>query len=336
MNKKYLYILSSIVIIIGLFALLMLSSLNSTEDDIYITIDNNDNIDSVYTKIEQHGRPIQMVGFKLLVYLTNYADNIKAGFFELPRYSPSILVFRKMRNGQQTPFELIIPSVRTKQNLARDISKNMSFSEDEFLQALNDSAICESFGYDTTTIICMFIPNTYEVYVNISVKSFMKRMKRESDKFWTEERISKAKDIPFTPNEVITLASIVDEETANNTEKPMIAGMYINRLKSEMPLQADPTIKFALGNFELKRIYHKYLSINSPYNTYKNIGLPPGPIRIPSIAGIDAVLNYVKHDYMYMCAKEDFSGTHNFAKTYSEHLKNADKYTKALNNLDIK
>ena len=133
-----------------------------------------------------------------------------------------------------------------------------------------------------------------------------------------------------------TLASIIDEETANNGEKPMVAGMYINRLHKQMPLQADPTVKFALGDFSLRRIYQKHLTIDSPYNTYRNVGLPPGPIRIASIAGIDAVLNYVHHDYLYMCAKEDFSGTHNFARTYPEHLQNARRYVQALNERNIK
>ena len=158
----------------------------------------------------------------------------------------------------------------------------------------------------------------------------------ESKSFWNTERQEQARQIALTPNEVMTLASIVDEETANNGEKPMIAGMYLNRLKTNMPLQADPTVKFALKQFELKRIYNKLTRFQSPYNTYINEGLPPGPIKIASIKGIDAVLNAVNHDYLYMCAKEDFSGTHNFAKTYAEHLKNAARYSKALNENGIK
>jgi UPF0755 protein len=167
-------------------------------------------------------------------------------------------------------------------------------------------------------------------------------MQKESKIFWNQGRMTKAEQLHLTPVQVITLASIVDEETANDKEKPMIAGMYYNRLNyrdakypAGMPLQADPTIKFALKDFELKRIYNNMLHINSPYNTYTNVGLPPGPIRIPTVAGIDAVLNMVHHDYLYMCAKEDFSGTHNFARTYDEHLKNAEKYSKALNNRGI-
>lgn len=203
-------------------------------------------------------------------------------------------------------------------------------------QHFADSAFCRQYGYDTSTIACLFIPNTYEVYWNTSLEDFMKRMQKENTTFWNEERLRRAEAAGLTPNEVVTLASIVDEETANNAEKPMVAGMYINRLHTGMPLQADPTVKFALRDFSLRRIYHNHLNVESPYNTYRNIGLPPGPIRIPSIVGIDAVLNHVKHDYLYMCAKEDFSGTHNFARTYREHLANAAKYSKALNQRGIK
>ncbi|MFA6744805.1 MAG: endolytic transglycosylase MltG, partial [Bacteroides graminisolvens] len=158
---------------------------------------------------------------------------------------------------------------------------------------------------------------------------------KEHSRFWNSERLAKAKSIGFTPEEVVTIASIVEEETNNNAEKPMVAGLYINRLHASMPLQADPTIKFALQDFGLRRIMNNHLNINSPYNTYRNIGLPPGPIRIPSVKGIDSVLNYTRHDYIYMCAKEDFSGTHNFAANYAEHMANARKYWQALNQRNI-
>jgi len=185
-------------------------------------------------------------------------------------------------------------------------------------------------------VAALFVPNTYDVYWNMSVEGLMQRMVKEHEHFWQGDREAKAATLQLTPVEVCTLASIIDEETANNQEKPMIAGMYLNRLKSDMPLQADPTIKFALKQFALKRIWQKLLQTDSPYNTYKNTGLPPGPIKIASIRGIDAVLNAVSHDYLYMCAKEDFSGTHNFARTYQEHLQNAARYTKALNERGIK
>ena len=170
----------------------------------------------------------------------------------------------------------------------------------------------------------------------MSIDNLMERMVKEHNAFWTAERKQKADAMGMSLVEVATLASIIDEETANNGEKPMIAGMYLNRLKTNMPLQADPTIKFALKDFALRRIYHKQLKVESPYNTYVNTGLPPGPIKVASVAGIDAVLNHVEHNYLYMCAKEDFSGTHNFARTYTEHLANAARYTKALNERGIK
>ena len=161
-------------------------------------------------------------------------------------------------------------------------------------------------------------------------------MKREYNNYWNQKRISKAQAIGLTPLQVSTLASIVDEETANNAEKPVVAGLYINRLKKGMLLQADPTVKFALQDFTLKRILLKHLSIDSPYNTYKYAGLPPGPIRIPSVQGLESVLNYARHNYLYMCAKEDFSGTHNFAVTHSQHIVNAKLYQRELNRRKIK
>ncbi|MCD7816338.1 MAG: endolytic transglycosylase MltG, partial [Bacteroides sp.] len=195
---------------------------------------------------------------------------------------------------------------------------------------------CAQIGYSTETLPCLFIPNTYEVYWTMTPEAFVKRMQKEHDRFWNEERKAKAQSIGLTPEEVATLASIVEEETANNAEKPMVAGLYINRLHADMPLQADPTVKFALQDFGLRRILHTHLETDSPYNTYKHTGLPPGPIRIPSIQGIESVLNYTRHNYLYMCAKEDFSGTHNFAATFSQHLANARKYQRELNRRKIK
>ena len=185
------------------------------------------------------------------------------------------------------------------------------------------------------TFMAMFIPNTYEVYWNCSVNDLLQRMKRESDRFWAS-RDAKLARCGLTRNEAITLASIVYEETKRQSEMPVVAGVYINRLRRGMPLQADPTVKFALGDFSLRRILHKHLEVDSPYNTYRVVGLPPGPICMPSIAAIDAVLNYQEHDYLYFCAKEDLSGAHNFARTLAEHNRNARAYAAALNRLKIR
>lgn len=301
-----------------------------------VYIDDDDNIDSVYAKLDTISTLHAMSGFKTLTRHSSYGDNIRTGRYEIEPGNSAFTVFRKLKNGLQTSVRLTIPQVRTADRLAGALSRKLMADSLTIYKALTDSATCAKYGYTPETMLCMFIPNTYEVYWNTPVDKFLDKMDKESKKFWNFERTKKAEAMNFTKEEVITLASIVDEETANDAEKPMIAGMYYNRLKTGMPLQADPTIKFAMKDFDIRRIYHNMLMVNSPYNTYKNTGLPPGPIRIPSIAGIDAVLNHVRHNYLYMCAKEDFSGTHNFAETYEEHLQNAAKYSEALNKRGIK
>lgn len=336
MKKKILIASGCLAITIALAGMLfMLPMLNGSEAQ-YVYIDNDDNIDSVLTKVEPHANAYGFQAFKLASGVLGYADHIRTGRYAIEPGVGGLQTLRHFRNGIQAPVALTIPSVRTLDRLAEEVGKRLMIDGDELLAALEDEAVCEKYGLDTLTIQCLFIPNTYDVYWNVSVENFLERMKKESDSFWTSERLAKAKEAGMTENEVITLASIVDEETANDGEKPMIAGMYINRLKTNMPLQADPTVKYAWHDFSLRRIYNKLLSIDSPYNTYRNTSLPPGPIRIPSVAGIDAVLNHVHHNYIYMCAKEDFSGTHNFAVTYAEHLQNAAKYSKALNERGIK
>ena len=337
LRKKYLIPAGVCMLVaLGLLYYYFFSSFSAKSEVSYVYIDNDDTADSVFAKVKpiatQHG----LTAFRTLVRHSNYGGHVRRGRYAIRPGEGSFQVFRHLKNGQQTPVELIVPSVRTIDKLSGVLSSKLMMDSLTLYQALTDEAVCRKYGYDTATIACMFVPNTYDVYWDISVEKLLERMQKESRKFWNMERRQKAKAMGMTPNEVITMASIVDEETANNAEKPMIAGMYYNRLKKGMPLQADPTVKFALKRFELKRIYHNLLGVDSPYNTYRNIGLPPGPIRIPSIAGIDAVLNHVHHDYLYMCAKEDFSGTHNFAKTYEEHLNNARKYSKALNDRGIK
>ncbi len=247
-----------------------------------------------------------------------------------------LTVFRRFRNGQQEPVRLVLPSLRTMTDMAGFLGEHLMVDSASFARAFADSLFCDSLGYSPTTLPALFVPNTYEVYWNVSLSDFMQRMQREHDTFWNDERRALADSLSLTPDEVTTLASIIDEETANNGEKPMIAGMYLRRMELGMPLQADPTVKFAVGDFSLRRILKEHLTTISPYNTYLNEGLPPGPIRVASVAGIDAVLHRVRHNYVYMCAKEDFSGTHNFAATYAEHLANARRYQKALNERNIK
>lgn len=332
-----------ILIICGVTYYYFFSSMSAKDTTEYVYIDNNDNIDSVTVKLEKISTPHAISAFKMLAGYSKYAENIRTGRYAIEPGEGVAVTFRRLKNGLQTPVNLTIPSVRTVERLSAQLSEKLMIDSATICKALKDEKTCKELGFDTTTVICMFIPNTYDIYWNTSAENLLKRMKKEYSRFWDEERMARAANIGMSPTEIMTLASIVDEETANDQEKPMVAGMYCNRLKlrnSEypdgMPLQADPTIKFAWKRFDLRRIYNKLLNIDSPYNTYRRTGLPPGPIRIPSIAGIEAVLNHTKHDYLYMCAKEDFSGTHNFARTYEEHMANARRYTQALNKRGIK
>lgn len=324
-----------VVMIICIMLFFLFAPIGNTDDTAYLCIDDDDNVDSIAVKLDTVCHSYGVAAIKTLARHTDYSENIRTGRYPINKTIGSLMFFRKMRNGQQEPVKLIVKSVRTKERLADAMSSKLMVKKEDLLAFLNNNDSCQKFNLDTATIITLFVPNTYEVYWNMSVQKLLKKMNEEKKKFWNADRLKKADDLKLSPEEVMTLASIVDEETANNAEKPMVAGMYYNRLVKPMPLQADPTIKFALNDFAIKRIYNNMLHVKSPYNTYINEGLPPGPICIPSVAGIDAVLNMVHHDYLYMCAKEDFSGTHNFARTYQEHLQNAARYTEALNNKNI-
>ena len=303
-------------------------------DTTYIYIDRDDDVDSVYHKIIDAGNPKQMHGFESLVRYQGY--NVKTGRYAIKPTDNMRYLHRRLSMGYQTPIKLTVGSVRTLDRIARNTARQLMVDSCEIANILNDTAYISKLGFTPETLPALFIPNTYEVYWNMSAEDFMQRMLKEHKAFWNEKRLKQAEAIGLTPIEVSTLASIVEEETANQAEKPMVAGLYINRLKKGMLLQADPTVKFSLQEFGLKRILFKHLEVDSPYNTYKYAGLPPGPIRVPSYQGLESVLNYTKHNYIYMCAKEDFSGTHNFAVTSAQHAANARKYQQALNRRGIR
>jgi len=309
-----------------------------TDKITYLYIDEKKDYEAIkeQLKTQSHIKDIRL--FEKLASYMKYPQNIKIGKYEIKPHLNYLGLIRMLRNGVQVPVQLTFNNIRLKKDFADRIGSQLMFGQDALLNKLNQPEVCQSLGFDTTTIMSMFIPNTYQIYWTVSVDQFLGRMKKEYDRFWTPERLSKAKDIPLSQVEVSVLASIVEEETAAKSEYPVVAGLYINRLRKGMLLQADPTIKFALGDFELRRILdiHKAQATGSPYNTYENKGLPPGPIRIPSIAGIDAVLNYANHNYLYMVAKDDFSGRHNFSVTLSEHNQNAAKYHEALNRNNIR
>jgi len=322
----------------GIFYIKIGSPAFETDKITYLYIDEKKDYETIIEQLEtqSHIKDIHM--FEKLASMMKYPQSIKSGKYEIKPQLNYLDLIRMLRNGSQVPVQLTFNNIRLKKDFVERIGSQLMFGQEVLQNKLNQPEVCRSLGFDTTTIISMFIPNTYEMYWTVPVNQFLERMKKEYDRFWTAERLSKAQTIPLSPVEVSILASIIEEETAAKSEYPVVAGLYINRLRKGMLLQADPTIKFALGNFELRRILdiHKAQATGSPYDTYENKGLPPGPIRIPSIAGIDAVLNYTHHNYLYMVAKDDFSGHHNFAVTLSEHNQNAAKYREALNRNNIR
>jgi UPF0755 protein len=257
---------------------------------------------------------------------------IKPGHYVLQEGMSNDALINMLRLGTQTPVQVIFNNIRTKEQLARVISKQIEADSSSLMAFLNDTAYLLALGLNNETALCLFIPNTYEFFWNTSARQFMDRMQREHDAFWAGNREEKARAIGLSQAEVITLASIVDKETNKNDEKAAIAGVYMNRLDRNWLLQADPTLVYASGDFGLTRVLNIHKEINSPYNTYMYAGLPPGPICIPSIASIDAVLNYEDHDYFFFCAKDDFSGYHVFAKSITQHNRNARRYHKAIQN----
>ena len=303
-------------------------------ETVYLYIDRDDNIDSVYQKMVEVGNPKQMHGFESLVKYKGYTP--KTGRYAIKPTDNMRYLHRRLSMGYQTPVRLTVGSVRTLDRMARNVARQLMIDSAEVARLMTDTSYIHGMGYTNETLPALFIPNTYEVYWDMTAEEFMQRMLKENKAFWNDKRLQQAQSIGLTPVEVATLASIVEEETANQAEKPMVAGLYLNRLKRGMLLQADPTVKFSMQDFGLKRILFKHLEVDSPYNTYKYAGLPPGPIRVPSFQGLESVLNYSKHNYLYMCAKEDFSGTHNFAVTSAQHAANARRYQQALNRRGIR
>jgi UPF0755 protein len=276
------------------------------------------------------------VAFGFMTKRMGLRESLRSGRYEIEPNAANKEIISKIRSGNQDPVKLTFNNIRTKDDLIKKIGTKLDFDSNLLLERITKEEECAKYGFTSETIMCMFLPDTYFIYWDSSVDDFLKRMNSEYKKFWNEKRLSQAQAINMTPIQVGVMASIVQSETNKPDEMPKVAGVYVNRIATDMPLQADPTVKFAVGDFSLKRILTKHLSISSPYNTYRNLGLPPGPIALPERIALDAVLGYDKHNYTYFCAKEDFSGYHNFAATYTEHLKNADIYQAALDARGIK
>lgn len=255
------------------------------------------------------------------------------GAYRIDPGQTALNISRRIKLSRQTPVEIRFTGQRTMELLAKRITADLQCTPEEFLKACYE--VLPDSGFNAAQFPAAFIPDSYEVYWTSSPENLVKKLLKYRNKFWTQERLDKAKALGLSPVEVATIASIVEEETAKEDEKPSVARLYLNRYKSGMKLQADPTVKFASGDFTLRRITGKHLAIESPYNTYRHTGLPPGPIRVPAASTLDAVLNAPRHNYIYMCAKEDFSGYHNFATDYATHMENARRYQAELNRRNI-
>lgn len=331
--SKYTKLLAPLLLLAAAAAalLLWLCGLNfCKEDNKYLYIRTGETFDEVCSHLRQEAPTARMTAFQLADRILGYHHRIRPGRYRLSNISTLQLV-RNLRNGQQEPIRLTIPTVWTPAQLAGKLSKRLEADSASLALAFTDSATLANAGIPPHELFSNIIPDTYETYWTIKPTELLKRLKREYNRYWTPERDAKATQLGLTRNQVATLASIVERETSRQDERPIIAGLYLNRLRQGMKLQADPTVKYAMQDFALKRILLQHLSTPSPYNTYLNPGLPPSPISLPSKNSMEAVLNSTSHDYLYMCAKEDFSGQHNFAATYAQHQVNARRYAAALN-----
>ena len=259
-------------------------------------------------------------------------SDFKPGYYRFDSTMSNKSIVRMIANCWQEPVNVTIRGyIRSLDAFAAILGDKFEADSASFAKILTDGDVMNSYGFEEESFIGMFIPNTYEFYWTATPEEFVERMNREYSNFWTDERKAKAENVGMSQKEVSTLAAIVISETKYVPEMPTIAGVYINRLRKGIPLQADPTVLFALNQKGIRRVLNKHLTVESPYNTYINKGLPPGPITMPSIESIDAVLNYQKHNYIYFCARETFDGQHNFASTLSGHMANARAYHRALN-----
>ncbi|SJN50563.1 endolytic transglycosylase MltG [Sphingobacterium faecium] len=309
---------------------------NVTDNQKYLYINTGDTYAQVLQKIKEQKIVSDPTSFDRAAKYQNYTDNVKPGRYALTPGMNNRRFIGNLRGGYQEPVKFRFENIRLKENFAAKLADNFEADSVTFLKLLNNEDLAKSYGFTKDNFIAMFIPNTYELYWNTTPEKLFARFHDEWEKFWTPERLAKAKAINLTPQQVSSLAAIVKGEALHKDEMPAIAGLYLNRLQKGMLLQADPTVIFANNDFTIRRVLNKHLRVDNPYNTYVYKGLPPGPIMMPSIVAIDAVLNYKHHDYIYMCAKEDFSGYHAFATNVAEHQINARKFQKALDERNIK
>ena len=339
-NRKILYFLSAAVGLIAIILIVVyrnLYGLNIASGDKQqvICIPTGSSFEQVMDTLETHLKIKNIKVFTWLAEKKKYPSSIKPGKYVIGKDITYNSLINLLRSGRQSPVKVTFNNVRTLNDLAGKIGKYIEADSIKLIAFLSDDSNYKADGFVRENIISVFIPNTYEVYWNTDAMGLYKRMLREYRLFWNSDRLAKAKAKDLSPAEVSILASIIDDEVVKRDEKPRIAGVYLNRIKRGIPLQACPTIKFAMNDFTITRVLHKHLLIDSPYNTYKHAGFPPGPIGCATIEGIEALLNAEKHDYIYFAAKPDFSGYHNFSRTLSEHNRYALLYQKELDKRKI-
>jgi len=342
MTKRNIFIAFMVVFTISLssFSFYIYQVINSPnilvdKEPKYLYIPTGSDFKNVQNILYQGRYVNDLVAFSFLSKIMNYDELIKPGKFLLNSNMNNRDVIRMLRAGEQVPVNITFNNVRLMEDLPAKICQDIELKPSDLQHKLEDSVTWNKYGFDGHTFKCMFIPNTYEVYWTISAEELLDRMYKEYEFFWNHSRKDMADSIGLTPNEVYILASIVKAECKKNEEAPVIAGLYINRLHRNYPLQADPTVVYANDDFSITRVLNIHKEIDSPYNTYRYRGLPPGPINMPEILFIDAVLNYERHNFLYMVAKEDFSGYHHFSNNLREHLVYAARYQRALNKQGI-
>jgi UPF0755 protein len=339
-NKQKAIILSLLVLIlVGLFFAMRFYktyfSGNVSGEEKYLYVHTGSRLDDLYQEIDSKKILKDLPSFKEAAVKMDLATRLTPGRYKLSRGMNNRSLVNMIKAGNQEPVNLKYQNLRKKEDFAGYVSKQLEPDSSTFMKLLDSADLVKEYGFTSDNIYTMFIPNTYQMYWNTPAMEFFKKMNAEYHKFWNPERLKKAEALNLTPIQVSILASIVDGEAIYDKEMPTIAGLYLNRLSRGIRLQADPTVIFANNDFTVKRVTFQLLQIDSKYNTYKYAGLPPGPVMMPSIKALDAVLNRENNNYLYMCAKEDFSGYHNFAETKAQHEINANKYRQALNDRKI-
>ena len=337
MKKKFVFLtLVLVTLLLGLAAWIFFRPLSGTgTQPSFLYIRSQSTMEEVEKQIQETHLATSTLWFRMAARLIGYHD-VKPGRYKISGSTNLVDLVRMLKNGRQTPVQLVITKIRTRDMFAERVGNQFECGPDGLRNYLNNADSLRAQGFDSNTIMAAVLPLTYEVNWSTQPGKIFARFFAAYRNFWNDERKKKASELGYSPLQIATLASIIDEETNSPSDRPNIASVYLNRLAKGIPLQADPTVKFALGNFELRRIYEGQLKVNSPYNTYQNKGLPPGPICTPSLETIEAVLNAPKTDYLFFVANSDFSGTHVFTVDYQEHLKFARLYTEALNKRNIK